>query len=166
MKFSQAIVAAAITITSTTSVVLATNFIIIQPDDMAFYEDWSPPAHLPWNAAYPGAEYPTNSNLPWINTLKNDGMIMNNAYAASPKCGTSRYSTVTGRYASRSSSARRSSWRNAVHPVMATIPNTKLEDQSHVVDGNDCSHSNVAQVFSKNGYVTGMVGKWHLSNTG
>lgn len=132
---------------------------------MEFYENWSPPAHLPWGNNYPGAEYPLNSNLPWINKLRNDGMSNLNAYAASPKCGTSRYSTVTGRYASRSSSARRASFRNGVQPVSATIPNTKLQDQNRVQDGNDCSHSNIAQVFSKNSYVTGMVGKWHLSDT-
>lgn len=131
---------------------------------MAFYEDWSPPAHLPWSGNYPGEEYPDNSVLPWINKLKDDGMEMTAAYAAAPKCGTSRYSTVTGRYASRAASARQVSMRDNKHPVEATIPNTKLQDKGKVEDGQDCSQSNIAQVFQKNGYVTGMVGKWHLTN--
>ena len=157
MQFSLAILA----ISATTAT--ATNFLIIQPDDMPFYEPWLPPAHLPWTGTYPGEFYPSNSNLPWINKLRNDGMVMTNAYAASPKCGTSRYSTVTGRYPSRSAKARRSAWSNNVHPVSATIPKSKLDDLNQVMDGDDCSHSNIAQVFSSNDYVTGMVGKWHLT---
>ena len=144
----------------------STNFIVIQPDDLPYYEDWSPPPQLPWSGNYPGASYPENSDLPWINKLKNEGMVMTNAYTASPKCGTSRYSTVTGRYASRAAKARLHAKNNNVHPVDATIPRTKLEDRGVIEDGNDCSQSNIAQAFKKNGYVTGMVGKWHLTNTG
>ena len=57
--------------------------------------------------------------------------------------------------------------KEGIHPLEATIPNTKLEDlgPKKVVDGKDCSEGNIAQVFKKNGYVTGMVGKWHLTNT-
>lgn len=140
------------------------------------YEDWDPPAHLPTaaNGAYPGENYPAGSNLPWINTLRSDGMTMTSAYATSPKCGTSRYSTVTGRYASRSAVARRAAVRDSVFPVEVTIPRAKLEDwdlanvnraNQAIEDGADCSHSNIAQAFSKNGYVTGMVGKWHLTDS-
>lgn len=74
--------------------------------------------------------------------------------------------TVTGRYASRSSTARKRAWQNQAHPVVASIPNAKLEDVGQVEDGQDCSVGNVAQVFKKNGYTTGMVGKWHLTKNG
>lgn len=77
----------------------------------------------------------------------------------------SRFSTVTGRYASRAATARKASWRNNIHPVVASIPNTKLENTGKVMDGRDCSDGNLAQVFSKNGYETGMVGKWHLTDS-
>jgi len=91
---------------------------------------------------------------------------MTQAYAASPKCGTSRYSTVTGRYASRSSEGRKKAIRSGVtDPSDVSIGNTKLKDDRSVVDGNDCSENNLAQVFKNNDYVTGMVGKWHLSKT-
>ena len=130
------------------------------------YEDWDPPAHLPTDGDYPGEIYPSGSNLPWINKLRGDGMTMTNAYATSPKCGTSRYSTVTGRYSSRSATARRAAMQNDIFPVTVTIPRAKLEDRGAVQDGQDCSHSNIAQVFSSNHYVTGMVGKWHLTDSG
>lgn len=201
MKLSLAL--AALTANSASA---RTNFIIIQPDDMAcksyilcshtclydislhisyllyiliifslsilyilsstVYEDWDPPAHLPTDGDYPGEIYPSGSNLPWINKLRGDGMTMTNAYATSPKCGTSRYSTVTGRYASRSATARRAAMQNNIFPVTVTIPRAKLEDRGAVQDGQDCSHSNIAQVFSSNHYVTGMVGKWHLTDSG
>uniref|UniRef100_A0A7S4SA90 Plant heme peroxidase family profile domain-containing protein n=4 Tax=Ditylum brightwellii TaxID=49249 RepID=A0A7S4SA90_9STRA len=146
----------------------AVNFVIIQPDDLHFYEAWSPPPYLPWdpNGRYPGEDFPGTSTLPWINKLRESGLYMTQAYAASPKCGTSRYSTVTGRYASRSSEGRKKAIRSGVtDPSDVSIGNTKLKDDRSVVDGNDCSENNLAQVFKNNDYVTGMVGKWHLSKT-
>jgi len=56
--------------------------------------------------------------------------------------------------------------QNDIFPVTVTIPRAKLEDRGAVQDGQDCSHSNIAQVFSSNHYVTGMVGKWHLTDSG
>jgi len=91
MKFSPAATAVSAAVASTYEVrpAGATNFLVIQPDDMAYYEDWSPPPHHPWSpGSYPGAQYPSGSNLPWINKLREDGMHMTQAYAASPKCGT------------------------------------------------------------------------------
>lgn len=165
MKCTQRATIVVLSAATYTSNVHATNFLIFQPDDMRFYEDWSPPAHLPWPRSYPGEEYPMYSNLPWINKLRNNGMVMNNAYTSSPMCGTSRYSTITGRYPTRSSVSRVTSWRDGTNPANAIIPNTKLEDIDDIKDGNDCSHGNIAQVFRKNGYTTGMVGKWHLTDT-
>ena len=77
MKFTQRATIVALSAATYTSNVHATNFIIFQPDDMRFYKDWSPPAHLPWdNDVYPGEEYPMYSNLPWINKLRNNGMTI------------------------------------------------------------------------------------------
>ena len=144
----------------------AINFIIIQPDDMHFYDEWSPPPYLPWNDSHPSNTYPGISTLPWINKLRNNGLQMTSAYAAAPKCGTSRYSTVTGRYASRSSHGRRRAQLSGVNnPSEVTIPNTKLRDVPTVADGQDCSTSNLAQVLKANVFKTGMVGKWHLTRS-
>jgi len=97
--------------------------------------------------------------------LRDEGLDMTQAYAAAPKCGTSRYSTVTGRYPTRSSIGRKTAKNNGVNPAAATIPNTKLQDvgPSNIDDGFDCSVGNIAQVFKANNYTTGMVGKWHLT---
>ncbi|KAL9185694.1 hypothetical protein ACHAXT_003471, partial [Thalassiosira profunda] len=146
----------------------AVNFLVIQPDDLDFYDDWNPPAFLPWAPnPYPGASYPTDSTgaaypLPWINKLRAEGLEMTQAYAASPKCGTSRYSTITGRYASRSARSRNRNDGDAP-PADVSIPKTKLAN-TNAADGQDCSRGNLAQLFSQNNWTTGVVGKWHLSS--
>eukprot|EP00579_Thalassiosira_antarctica_P002411 CAMPEP_0201873608 /NCGR_PEP_ID=MMETSP0902-20130614/6059_1 /ASSEMBLY_ACC=CAM_ASM_000551 /TAXON_ID=420261 /ORGANISM="Thalassiosira antarctica, Strain CCMP982" /LENGTH=210 /DNA_ID=CAMNT_0048400247 /DNA_START=142 /DNA_END=774 /DNA_ORIENTATION=- len=152
--------------TLTITPVNAVNFVIIQPDDMSFFDDWNPPPYLPWDSTYPGKAYPGTSTLPWINKLRDEGLEMTQAYAAAPKCGTSRYSTVTGRYPTRSSNGRKNALaagKDNLNPADASIPNTKLRNIGAMVDGQDCGTSNIAQAFKANGYTTGMVGKWHLT---
>ena len=133
------------------------SFIVFQPDDLQFFEEWKPAAHFSGrNQAIPLPE----TGLPNIERLMKQGLHMKQAYTASPKCGTSRYSSMTGRYPSRSSYGRDSQFSQDVASV--GIPTTKLEDLDTVIDGNDCSEQNLAQVFKENNYRTGMVGKWHL----
>lgn len=82
--------------------------------------------------------------------------------SASAMCGTSRFSTLTGRYPSRSAYSRDLNWWSPVANVR--IPLTKLVDESDVPDGQDCSNNNLAALMKKNGYRTGMTGKWHLTD--
>lgn len=134
------------------------NFIIIQPDDYRFFMDWIPPAQFD---PYYHVEYPPYSTLPNINRIRSEGLDMVSAYTASSMCGTSRYSTVTGRYPSRSSYGR--DWDKDQDFRSVWIPRTKLEDMgSDVPDPNDCSENNIAVLLKQNGYRTGVVGKWHL----
>ena len=185
------------------------NIILIQPDDMSFFEQWNPPARfdptLALNKTGPGKNndaestgaaeainfqettrrphsVPTTSNdtsksnvfLPQIHSLREHGLEMTAAYCASTMCGTSRYSTITGRYPSRSSYGRAlaQQFRRDVdddeHEPRRNviIPTTKLEDMEGTVvdDPHDCRTNNLAAVLQQQyGYRTGVVGKWHLS---
>lgn len=82
------------------------------------------------------------------------------AYAAAPMCGTSRYSTITGKYPSRSALSRAKAEADDIDRARVTISNTKLEDVNGM---NDCSTDNIAATLQNNGYQTAMIGKWHLS---
>ena len=134
------------------------NFIVFQPDDFWFFEEWDPPAHLPGQEA----AYTTTYDLPHINQMRANSLRMTEAYASSPHYGTSRHSTVTGRFASRSAVSRdvAAAADDAMQEVY--IPTTKLHDVATVHDGNDCTANNLAAVFKANGYNTGVTGKWHL----
>ena len=133
------------------------NFIVMQPDDLPFLEAWTPPSHFD-NANM--ILDPDVTQIPNLQTLLSNGVQMMQAHTASPVCGTSRYSTITGRYPSRSSTAREEEFGRVVGRV--NIPRTKLLDVSAVPNGNDCSLNNLAQTFKTNNYATGVVGKWHL----
>jgi len=85
---------------------------------------------------------------------------MMQAYSASPMCGTSRFTTITGKYASRAAYARSKATNANEEKAPVVIQNTKLEDLNGM---NDCSHDNIAAIFQRNGYATSMIGKWHLS---
>lgn len=130
------------------------NIIVIQPDDLPFYDVWGPP---PNNPADPDqfARFPANFDLPNIERLRTQGVQLRQAYAASSSCGTSRFSTLTGKYPSRAVS---NDSENTPNKTLAqvTIPKTKLIDI-------DCSAENLAQALKNNAsYRTGAVGKWHL----
>lgn len=127
------------------------NIIIMQPDDLVFMDQWGPPPNNP--------ETPNSANtippagMPHIEALRTGGLQMKQAYTASPMCGTSRYSTITGKMPARSTTIRED---HEAQPSDITIPNTKLE-------GEDCTTENLAVTFKDAGYATAMVGKWHLS---
>eukprot|EP00547_Thalassionema_nitzschioides_P016687 CAMPEP_0194251322 /NCGR_PEP_ID=MMETSP0158-20130606/25181_1 /TAXON_ID=33649 /ORGANISM="Thalassionema nitzschioides, Strain L26-B" /LENGTH=490 /DNA_ID=CAMNT_0038988429 /DNA_START=32 /DNA_END=1501 /DNA_ORIENTATION=- len=146
------------------------NFIVCQPDDLPFFEEWTPPPHFPKGRDM--EFFPSNNNnddgggglLPNMERLRTQGLQLMQAYTTSPMCGTSRYSTITGRYPSRSSFNKlKNQEDDDISDIV--IPKTKLLDTSQVVDGQDCSENNLAAVLQQNGYRTGMVGKWHLGNT-
>ncbi len=124
------------------------NIIILQPDDLPIYDEWGRP---PNNPNTPNRNQPL-TNMPHSESLRLNGLQMMEAYTTSPSCGTSRFSTITGRYPSRAlSNTDTSEISNVV------IPTTKLE-------GTDCTSNNIAAVFKENGYRTAMFGKWHLSD--
>ena len=75
------------------------NVIIMQPDDLHFYDIWNPPPNNPDN---PNQSHVTSRyGLPNIESLRLNGIQMMEAYTTSAMCGTSRFSTMTSRYPSR-----------------------------------------------------------------
>jgi len=139
------------------------NFIVCQPDDLRFFEEWTPPPHIP-SGRVQIEVYPENNGLPNIDRLRTEGIQMMQAYTASPMCATSRYSTLSGRYPSRSAINRLDNLNEDVSRVR--VPNTKLQDviATNLPDGKDCSENNLAAVLKQNGYRTGVTGKWHLGD--
>ena len=140
------------------------NFIVMQPDDFEFFERWNPPAHISSRRGNGNViDWPVNTDLPNLERLRTNGLQMAQAYTASPMCGTSRYSTMTGRYPSRAAYSRVRNSGSEIGDI--SIPTTKIDDERSVVDGDDCSYQNLAQLFASSNYHTGMVGKWHLASS-
>ena len=100
-----------------------------------------------------------SSHMKNMEQLRMSGLQMLEAYTASPACGTSRFSTITGRYPSRAESSVTKACKSndcvndsAIYVSKVTIPTTKLIK-------SDCSDNNIPRIFQRNGYRTGFVGK-------
>jgi arylsulfatase A-like enzyme len=83
---------------------------------------------------------------PNIDRIAEEGMRFDRFYVSSPVCTPSRYTALTGRYASRSEA------------LSGDDPNVDFGARIH----RD-SHT-LASVLSDAGYTTGMAGKWHLGD--
>ncbi|HVT86831.1 MAG TPA: sulfatase [Chitinophagaceae bacterium] len=90
--------------------------------------------------SYGGIDYVT----PNLDKLASQGMRFTNFYAAQPICTVSRAGILTGCYPNR------------IGLSMVLVPHSKI--------GLNPDEETIASMLKKNGYVTGMVGKWHLGD--
>ena len=81
-------------------------------------------------------------HTPNIDKLANGGVRFTNGYATSATCTPSRFALLTGRYP----------WHNAKAKVLPG-------DAPMLID---TAMFTLADLFKKQGYQTGVVGKWHL----
>ncbi len=114
-----------------------------QPNIILFYSDELPPSYL---NCYDG-KFPT----PNLDSLASAGIRFVHSYVAAPMCTPSRYALLTGQLPGR-----------CKHPnFLEEFP----PDQPYSIGWNayiDSSAPTIARILSKNGYVTGMAGKWHI----
>ena len=86
---------------------------------------------------------------PHIDRLATEGVVFLNQYVSSPVCTPSRYSVLTGTYASRSPTFAKAAQRGE---------QVNITWNSHI----DETTSNIARTLQKAGYFTGAVGKNHV----
>lgn len=133
------------------------NVLVILMDDMA-YSDISAYSYL-------GSEKAT-INTPNIDSIADNGIMMDNFYSASPVCSPSRFSILTGRYSSRGyldnvvfpSDIQSDPWS----PTHFLNPYQFLNN----VDGILGDEITFAEVLQSAGYKTGCIGKWNLGDYG
>ena len=88
---------------------------------------------------------------PNLEKLAGEGVVLDRFYLTSSTCTPSRYSLLTGRYASRSPR------------LVSEIP----LDETPIIAWNshlDPNENNLAKDLKAAGYKTGLVGKWHLND--
>ncbi len=90
-------------------------------------------------------------HTPIIDGLAKDGMIFNHAYVSSSVCSPSRYTMLTGRYASRSEGPS----FMKLHPYGKM---TRVENNTEL----EMDRENLPRLLQKAGYKTGFVGKSHI----
>lgn len=83
-----------------------------------------------------------SSKTPNLDRLVSEGICLTQHYAGSPVCAPSRAAYMTGRYPHRTG-------------VIDTLDANGLDRLS-------LKEMTIADVFKKNGYATGLIGKWHL----
>ncbi|MEO9023351.1 MAG: sulfatase [Ginsengibacter sp.] len=116
------------------------NFVFILADDMG------------WNqTGYGGSTFYETPN---IDKIADSGMRFTNCYAGAPTCSPSRASIMTGRYPAR------------IH-LTEYIPGdpypwAKLTTPQEV-DRLPLSEVTIAEMLKQKGYISAMIGKWHLN---
>lgn len=115
-------------------------------------------------------------STPNIDRLGQQGIVFENAYVTSPVCAPSRAALITGRYQHRFGfefTMHERYLRNRLeylgfryfvnsHPWEAKWMN-KVPDEDNIHNqGLPLSEITIADVLKKQGYRTGIIGKWHL----
>lgn len=95
------------------------------------------------------------NETPVLDKLAQDGMLFTQAYAH-PACSPSRAALMTGKHPARLqiTTALGLNRKEASSPVIPPI----------VADHLPASEVTLAELLKRNGYATGMVGKWHLGD--
>lgn len=83
------------------------------------------------------------NETPHLDALAKEGMRFTNAYASAPVCSPYRVSLLTG-----------------LVPARVGITDYLRPNSANALS---TSHITLAEMFRRNGYATGMVGKWHLT---
>ncbi|PWT70674.1 MAG: sulfatase [Bacteroidetes bacterium] len=119
-------------------------------------------------------------NTPYIDSLGINGVKFTRAYVTSPICAPSRMGIMTGRYQNRFGSEfmpydkfdpaflkfmRKNffSLRKEVPGLKRLSPHIFLNEKKYNT-GLDLNEVTIAQLLKKNGYATGLVGKWNLGD--
>ena len=97
---------------------------------------------------------------PNIDSLAEKGILFTDHYSGSPVCAPSRSVLMTGQHSGHTYIRDNGEWneRGNVWSFQSMLDNPELEGQRPLPD----STLTVANVLQKNGYRTGMVGKWGL----
>ena len=113
------------------------------PNIILFFSDELDPSYV---SAYDGS-FPT----PAIDRIASEGIRFDRAYVTAPMCTPSRYSLLTGLYPGRCD-----------HPeFLSDFP----KEEPYTIGWNIYLTEKIAtipKILSKNGYFTGMIGKWHI----
>jgi len=142
------------------------NIILIIADDLG-YSDLSAYGNI-------------HLHTPFIDELEKDGIRFTQAYATAPICGPSRAAIMTGRYQQRfgnefmpfdvaTQEVTKQLKRNYLEPWQKTegmkmLRPHMLMNRSKYRTGLPANEVTIAQLLQKNGYATGLVGKWNLGN--
>ena len=96
----------------------------------------------------------TGANVysPNVDRLAAEGMVFDRAYVSSSVCTPSRYTTLTGRYASRTKGPR----------FMKIHPRGSLTQVENIVELDPPDQLNLPKLLQGSGYTTGFVGKSHI----
>lgn len=144
------------------------NIILLTIDDLDFDELYTYYEHydneskdftnLPTNTGAKAKGFPSagpyNERLPPetpnLDRLASNGVLFTRFYVTSPLCVPSRYSLMTGNYASRNGKLRADTKIASTENLILVGPNTPLDNENVFVEKLQTS-----------GFRTGFVGKWH-----